>query len=293
MYIETVADIREGKGNVKLPTRYPTVIFLFSVSQKNPGLMIYAERGDKVKVTGAGPDMNSWKVSGNKLNEEYTLWRQSEKAALTAGSGKEINDAVKKYVLKNPDNPLSLFLLSFHYGRRDDPEGFETLYDKLGVKVFDDRELVRAFSTADLMETIKNDWKPTELYLIGKDGYLDTLRMGKKRTLLVFRKAVDGMGYRDENDTLKQLRKDYPDSVSQSILAEIFMDTDSMVWQRTVKRDTLKGVGRYWMPLGLTDSVAIASGVTRLPYYIVVDNKGKKVYGGSDLKEASREFRRR
>ena len=76
-----------------------------------PKAAFYAERGDKIKITGEGSDPYSWNISGNRLTEEWNVWRLDNKTVLSSGDYSKINTAVEKYVKANQDNPLSTLLL--------------------------------------------------------------------------------------------------------------------------------------------------------------------------------------
>lgn len=291
---ETAVEIASGKGEIILPTRFPAIVYLFSPSKKEPALAFYAERGDKIRVTGNNPDVGKWEVSGNKITDAWSEWRNENDAVLAKNDTKAVNKAVTKYVEDHPDNPLSVVLLGIYYSRREDPEGYYRLYGRLSEAAFANRELVGALAAADLIEPLQKEWfvgkggisAPSKMILRGQDGFADTIVLKDTvNTLLVF-VGKDGMepAVRDSLKTRKKSDK--------GKVAEIYLDPDSLAWDRYLRRDTVEVVKRVMMPLGLMDSVAMKIGVDRYPYYFTIGEKGKLLYRGDDFEKAYSIFKK-
>ena len=75
-------------------------------------------------------------------------------------------------------------------------------------------------------------------------------------------------------------------------MADIYMDSDSITWVNAIRRDSVKGVVRAWVPRGVVEEDMVRMGVTRLPWYIVKDKAAKEVYAGDDLAVATAAFRK-
>ena len=104
-FVETVAAVQQGKVQMICATRNPTIVFIME-SGSVPRAAFYAERGDKIKISGDSSDPFSWQISGNKLTEEWSQWRLDSRSSLASGDPKKINKAVGDYVKKNPvDSP--------------------------------------------------------------------------------------------------------------------------------------------------------------------------------------------
>ena len=89
-------------------------------------------------------------------------------------------------------------------------------------------------------------------------------------------------------DTLKYLAQ----KKGKGRIIELYADADSMAWQRYIKRDTIEGMKRMWLPLGTSDKAAIDLRVRTVPYYIVLDKGGKEIYRGTDWKVAIENFKK-
>lgn len=291
MLRETVVEIAQGKGEITLPQQYPGLIFLFSPSGRQPSVVIYAKRGEKFKISGQNANMAQWSVEGNKVSEELAAWRKENETALSSGSADagQLNKAVADYVKKHPESSASAIILYLYFQRKDHEKEFAGLYNSLGATLVHDPRLEVALSVGDLLGGIPEaPHLPRRIVLTGLDGFADTVSLsaGKGNTLLVFRKAGNASDTDVETDSLKALlsRK------KRGVVAELHSEPDSMAWRRVLRRDTIEGMKRLWLPLGLADSVAIKMGVRRLPFYIVIDSKGKETYRGDDWNAAARKF---
>ena len=293
MVRETAAEINAGKGLTVLPTRYPTIVYLFSQSQKEPALAFYAERGDEIVVTGDSPNVADWEVSGNKLTDEWSRWRTANRKVLAEGKKEKINKAVAEYVEKHTDSKLSLVLLCMYYSRRDDQEGFSRLYGKLKEGAFDDKDLLSALSAADLLEGPGSGWyvgkggisSPKSIILRGQDGYADTLALNDSTATLILFTGKEGMkpGIKDSIQSLLRGGK--------GKIADIYTEPDTISWRRHISNDSIASLRRLMLPLGLADSTAIALGVVRVPYYLTVAPDGHLLYRGDEFAKAAGAFR--
>lgn len=287
MVRETVAEITAGKGEIVLPTHYPTLICLFSPSQKLPAAYIYAERGDKFEITGSNESVMEWNIKGNKPTEELSEWRLKHLDLLRGFPSDEekLRKAVAEFVERHPGSAAAVVILLAYFPRRGNEREFYALRDKIDKKVLRDDRLMEALSSGDLFTQLPDTYSlPAQLVLHGDSGYADTLRFRKgEGALLIFRSSSSSDL---PADSLKALLK----RVKGRKTVEIFMESDSLNWRRYLRRDSIEGASRLWMPLGLADTMAIRMGVKRLPYFIVVDPDGKDIYRGDDWKEAVKKF---
>lgn len=289
MIRETVVQINAGKGEAVLPMRYPSVIYLFSPSQRIPSALVYAERGDLFTVTGKNGNVSEWNVSGNKVTETLSAWRLENQSLIKSKEREteKLNKAVADFVKGNSADPAAAIILYYYFVRRNHEKEFFRLQASLAPEVRGDEELLTALSMPDLITSLPDvAGIPREIVLVGDSGYADTVRLNKNGgTFLMFLSSPDGNIPVDTLKSLLERRK-------KGTLAEIYMDIDSMSWRRYLRKDTIKGLKRLWMPMGLADSIALEAGVRRAPYYIVIDSEGKDVYRGDDWKEAAGKFRK-
>lgn len=288
-YVETVAAVQQGKAQMQLATRNPSLVFVIDNS-RIPRAVFYIERGDKIKITGDGADPVSWIIKGNELSEEWTQWRINSRAALSSADFSKINGAVADFVKKNPEKPLSTLLLLTYFNRRLDPALFNKLWKTLKGKALEPKWM-QLVSRSDLLAEAPlaaHELKRILLRSIGNG--VDTLRFPSVPAIMYFRRDDDAA--RDEGvKILRGLAKDYPDSASR-IIADISFDADSMSWTARVRRDSLSGIIRAWNMHAEADTDMIRMGVERTPWFVVLDAKGKRKYAGDDPQVADSLFRK-
>lgn len=292
--LEGIMQTDNGKGTMQMATRNPTIVYIFS-NAKYPVTFFYAERGDKIVVTGEGANPATWNFDGNKINEELSEWRKSNKSILinrqpgNAKSTLAVNEAVRKYVDAHPDNPVSTILLLEYFDRRADEDGFVHCLSKLKGDAADGkwREIVSRNDM--LMDPGSNDF-PKEIILNTVGTGCDTVRFGRVPVLLNFSRSMV-QNYRENTRELRRIARESGDSSSR-IIANILLEPDSMQRWQNARYDSLRNVVEGWAPLGLSDTQISQLGVRRLPFMIVVDRQGKVVYRGDDLGKASEEFKR-
>lgn len=287
MLKETAADISAGKAEMKLPQRYPSIIYLFSTAAKSPSAIIYAKGGDKIVVSGKSRDISEWDIKGNDITDELTSWRLKNKSVLNSHNEEKVNQAVATYVKEHPSSEASVILLYVYFTRRGHEEEFSGLLAKVKRSLLEDKKLMNALSSADLIAGLPDTPRyPSRIIMLGEEGYADTLSLAKgKGTLLLFcngRGSVDNISA----DSLKSIvaRR------GEKTVAELYMDGDSVSWRRHLASDSIAGMRRLWMPLATADSLSMNMGIRRAPYYVVFDSNGKVVYRGDKWKDASKKF---
>lgn len=287
---ETVLSVVGGKGSMKCPTRYPSVVFIFQGSTSRPAALFWAERGDDISITGPDANPASWTIKGNKITESLTEWRLANKDALQLGESGRINDAVAKFVKTNKDSEVSTILLLCYFDRRKDETHFLSLWNSLS----DDARnpaIITSVGRADLLDGTALKPAPlSELIFHAPKGRKDTLRPKKARASILYFSSTDG--YKQEDfDTLRALTKQFNDS-SKRIVANIFLDPDSLAWERDMMRDSIPGLARLWQPTFISDSEAAKIGVYGPEFFIVSDGRGVQKYRGQSARDAAAQFRK-
>ncbi len=298
-WIEQTASIQEGVASVGCITKLPTLVYVSDASSPGNSMIIYAERGDEIKVAGEGRDMTSWSIKGNKVSERWADWRK--KAYQKKDDIKALEKNIEEYVKKNPSDPLSAILLLTEWNRRENPEGFVKLWNSIDRKAWD-QQLIEMCAAPDLLgveftiladgrlEYAKKEGIKT-LTVRSCDNGLDTLRFSKVEGSILYFYSENNSARHETADSLKMFCKAYPDSAKR-LIADVYMDSDSMTWVNSIRRDSLKGAVRAWQPRGLAEEDMVKLGVARLPWFIVKDKNGKETYAGDDLNKASIAFRK-
>ena len=287
--IEAVAPIAHGKGSLKGITRLPVLIYL-RIGNSKQATVVYAERGNDIKATGDNNKMETWRFSGNKLNEKWSDWRNQYADTIASGEPKKINAAVAKYVYANPSDPLSTLLLLTSFSRNEDEGLFRSLWFKLEGDARDSKwtELVSRADQPTMWLT--QPGKLLSMAMRSASNGVDTLRADSVKASFFFFWTT-GLSKRKEYiDSIKTLVKEFPDSSSR-IIADVFMEADSTAWRSPLRYDSLTKVNRLWAPAGMADTRLIDLEVRQAPFFIVFSQDGNQRYRGSDISAAMTQFR--
>lgn len=286
-YIDAAIAVEKGLGSTKVYTKSPTIVtIMHNGNEMEAGF--YAERGDKIVISGENADPFTWRIKGNKITEEWSDWRIENKSVLQGRDPDKINDVVKRYVSGHKDKPLSTILLLLYYNRDINDAGFRKLWESLEGDAASPA-LIKLIGRSDMLESKPIDIVSVkDLIIKTRDTGVDTLRIGKNPLLLMFTRNTDP-GHDQDIRELKRIRGIEPDSAKFRI-GELSFDLDSVGWANRQRVDSLTGIVRGWMPRGETDSIVNRLGVERTPYIIIFDKKGKTLYRGSDISKGLKEY---
>ena len=288
--LENVAVITNGKGELKCPTRNPMLIYLYPATGQVEPIVLYAERGDEIKITGTSTDPATWTIEGNDIDRMLSEWRNANADILKKADPAETNKAVAQYVSENPQSPLSPFLLLTVFSRRDDETLFRRLWQSLSGDALDET-WSRLAARADIPSgSVATPGRLKSLALRSLANGIDTVRPDSVKAALLFFWNNGLNDRRQRFDSIKALAKEFPDSASR-LIADICLDPDSLGWKSPLRSDSLKDVARLWVPAGLADRRIIALGVPRTPFFIVFSPDGHQRYRGDDTSEAFSIFR--
>lgn len=283
LYVETPVIPDAGKATVKCPDSNPCLVYIYYGSS-NPSLIFWAERGDKITISGTDSDPESWNVTGNKINEEWSRWR-TENLQMLHNGPEAINAVVEKFVNENPSNKLSTLLLLCYFNRSVDNAKFQKLWDSLSKRAITDK-ILQAAARNDLLNPDNSD-KLTDVELRSLENGCDTLRATGHASIIYL--WYNGRPERHSAiDTLKKLHADFPDET----IADICLEPDSTSWRAALHADSLSGTIRAWMPRGPADPWLMQTGITTPCSFIVADKSGNIKYRGKDIYKASQTFRK-
>lgn len=303
--VESAVAVAAGKGEMTGITRYPTLGIISSGQSDIPAAIFYAERGDKIKLSGDGADPLDWTIDGNKTNVRLTEWRLANrdlisKARLAGADSKDssarkaLNKAVAEFITANTDSKASPLILTAYFDASAQPAEYRRLSRMLDEAGTLD-PMVALMARQDVLTASAAVDDPSGLPLRdfplrNRDGFTDTLRLGGSASpALIYFWRKNEPAHSEIIDTLKHLAAWRPDSLSMQI-ADIALTADSIVWAGAVRRDSLRHTLRSFTPRELADTMAISLGVRSTPWFIVASGK-RVLYTGGDISEASRKFR--
>lgn len=286
-FVETVVPLHGGKGEAACMTRNPALVYIYQGGNLSK-TVFYAERGDKIVITGNEPAPVAWSIAGNEINEKLTEWRLANREALSAGDSKRINGAVATYVAENSSSPVSTILLLEYFDRRADEAGFLASWKKLSGEASEEKWSELCGRSDVVFFEPESPVLPPSLIVRKPRARYDTLTFKGKPSLLFFYRNSDN-GRPEGISMLRDLSKQWKDSASR-ILCSISFDSDSISWMTRLREDSLSGVVLAWNPLAELREEYIKMGVPRTPYYIVTGRNGKSLYRGDESSKAKEVF---
>lgn len=283
--VETVASVQQGKATLTLPCLLPTLVYISpTAGNATPPLVLYAEKGEKITLTGKEENHLSWSADGSETNRALTQWRLDNIAALTHDKT-AATKAAAEYVTAHPDSRVSLILLLTVIDRSADEMLFRRLWQRLDKSLRTPEALAIA-ERADLLATVPvaADHIPATFEARLLDDSLVTVRQSDARATLYWcRTATDREGKKDADSLRRYFRRIAPDSLR---LVTVAFDSDSIAMRRSVRLDSLPKALHLWEPEGAAGELARHLGAARTPFYITADSKGKILYHGESAAAA-------
>lgn len=288
MMIETVAPVTNGKAVIQGTTVNPALVFL---SAGKHSIAIYVRRGETIRISGNDGNPFSWSMKGDDITEKLAEWRNGNATELQKGDPETTNRLIAKYVIGNPDSPVSTLLLLTSFSRTDDESLFRSLWLRLKDEARDP-EWTALAGRADQPDTyVKTPARLRSMVVRSFHNGVDTIRPESAKASILFFWNSGHPSRREHFDSIKALAKEFPDSATR-IIADICVEADSIAWRSPLKSDSLRGVIRGWLPAGLADQRLIDLSVSRTPYYIVTSPDGIQRYRGMETKDAFEKFRK-
>ena len=239
---------------------------------------LYAEDGDKLKVTVDAEDRTKQKAEGNDLTERWTEWLHQNAAVLKGRNARAVNEAVAKYVKAHPDDMLSGVLMATEYDASIDGAGAEKLLTSLDPEarpawMIDGRLLTESRLSAKMLEN-----RITAMtYIDRRDSIVTFKPKGHRRSLLVFTGEETGRG-----DSIVKKLKEFRETHKGVEMIDFWLETDTFTWRRMLRSDSVD-----WKSGWAAGSVAAPAlerlAIPRLPFFVVTDSAGRQLYRGGSV----------
>jgi hypothetical protein len=260
---------KKGKFSFKGMAMQPIIVSILDHHNKVLAT-VAVKAGDHIKIKGDASKAMGVKIKGNRLNEEWQLFRDEHAAFYTDTNPSRLNAAIEKYVREHPADMLSTVLLMADYTD------------------FSDRDKVDK-----MLRSIDAAARPKSL----------TMALGEKReqhlprllslTLWKFGGAFEDVKLTGGCNVLSFWAKPQNDrsayatkmkSLSDSVrVIDILAESDSMRWHQTIAGEDWS---HYWAPAGPMEQGITSLDITSLPWYAVTDSTGLVVYSGPNFDEA-------
>ena len=266
---------KKGKFVIEGHAAEPVLVTLQDRMGKSLAMLV-AANGDHLKVSGDAK-AGDIKVKGNRLNEEWQLFRDEHKAFYTDANPSRLDAAIEKYVREHPDKMLSTILLLADYSDYSDRNKVKTLLNSIDEKA-------RPKSLAHGLEGNGREMRLTghlprlmTVKLMAHGGGFEEIKLTNQTTLIHLWATPE-----DNRQAVIDKLKGVGEGVR---VIDILAESDTMRWQMTIADDPA-GWKHYWAPGGPLEQDIQLLGFTTVPWFAVTDSTGLVTYSGPSVDEA-------
>lgn len=266
---------KNGKFTFEGHAVQPVLVSLLN-RRGQPVTMLVTANGDHLKVQGDAAKNLGVSIKGNRLNEDWQLFRNEHRAFYRDANPSRLDAAIEKYVRENPDDMLSTVLLVADYSDYSDRDKVNKMLKSINAQarpesltgVFAGKmAATRAGHLPRLMTLtlFKNGTTSEEIKLTGKTNFIHLWALPQDNRSLIIQR-------------LQETEADFG-------VLDVRAESDTMNWHQTIANDpgTWK---HYWAPGGPLEQGIQLMGVSSLPWYAVTDSTGLVVYSGPSLDTA-------
>lgn len=264
------------RGNAKETT-------LLSIATNQRGLIttVAVKNGDYIKLEYTINEPWTLKAEGNSINDALTSFVHKNEAAFKSGKPAEINAAVEKYALSEPEDITTAVITALYYNSALNPEGYMDITEKLPEDILDENVIRGYLLTLNRVEKEKLAKKVTPMTFFCDADSLTTFSPADypKGTLIVINDR--GIIWQD---SLNRLVDKLPDGTG---ILNISLQQDTALWHAALRTAPPARAVNVWTP-GFTSSPRLTplSPITSLPEFVAVSPDGTKLYQGPSATEA-------
>ena len=275
--VDELADVKKGKFSFKGHSAQPVLISL--LNQHGDALItVVAANGDHLKVSGDASKALGVKVKGNRLNEDWQLFRDEHKGFYTDTNHSRLDAAIEKYVREHPADMLSTVLLLADYSDYSDRDKLGQLLKGINVEARPEA-LTRLFLNDPLSSKKLNLPRLTSLTLWKFGGNFEEIKLTDHVTLLSL-----WANPQKNRDALREKLQTFSDKTERKIrVIDVLAESDTLRWHQTIAGEDWQ---HYWAPGGPLEQGIQLMGITSLPWYAVIDSTGLVIYSGPSLDAA-------
>ena len=294
------------KGEFVYKATVDTLTEITFVFKNMEECVVFADKGDKIKIKGEASSIDQLEVSGNDFNGEMNDFRESISDILKStkkirkelyssyASGnqagynsllqsadwikasKDIKDKATDFIKSHASSPVSVYLLNKYFIQESNPD-YKKIKELIGLinGPVKDSPFIQQIIKSMNSKSALAEGKAAPYFNLpdSKKAYL-SLSNYKSKYLLINFWASWSTASKNENSKLNAIYKRF--NKNHLVFLGISLDTDKMRWQEAIKRDTLAGDQACDFN-GWGSNVIQQYGVESLPANILIDPKGNIV----------------
>ena len=268
---------KKGKFSFQGQSSQPIIVNLLN-HRGDPLATLVAANGDHLKIKGDASKEMGLKVSGNRLNEEWQLFRDEHKGFYTDPNPSRLDAAIEKYVREHPKDMLSTVLLLADYSDHSDRDKVNQMLNSIDVKV---RPESLTQTIAGNLSARKGLPRLMSLKLWKNKGGFEEISLVDRVSILAMW-ANPQTNREDWTSKVKSLRESFDGGIN---VIDILAESDTLHWQQNIAGEEWP---HYWAPGGPMEQGINSLGINTMPWYAVTDSTGMVVYSGPNFSEASK-----
>lgn len=267
---------KDGKVTLRGHSPEPALV---KVSAPGHGELfsVIAADGDKISVKMNIDHPLEVAVKGNQESAELAEFMTANAEAIV--SGENVNAVIEQHVMNNPTRLSSSAIIMAYYDFTENAVKADSLLSLLSAEA---KGLTMMRNLNLLISPISKADRSVRHFSFGTgtDGDVSFIASHQSVGLLRFSAETTP-------DTiasmLRSLRKDYPQN--RLAVIDISLAADSATWRYHIRRDSATWT-QGWLAGGAGNPAIRNLRVPQLPYIIVADSTGRRLYAGTSLEEA-------
>ena len=274
---ESIDVDKKGKFSYQGHSSQPAVITL--LNQRGDILTtVVAVNGDHLKVKGDASKGLEIKVKGNRLNEDWQLFRDEHMGFYTDPNHSRLDAAIEKYVREHPADMLSTVLLLVDYSNYSDRDKLGQLLNGINVEARPEA-LTQLFPGDPLNRKKVNLPRLASLTLWKHGGGFEEVKLTDRVTLL----SLWAQPQKDREALKTKIQAFKEKNDGKAHVVDILAESDTIRWYKTIAGEDWP---HYWAPGGPLEQGVQLLKITSLPWFAVADSTGLVVYSGPDIDAA-------
>ena len=284
MVDERVDTDKKGRLTFKGESTQPVLVNVLSL-RGEPLAMLVAVNGDHLKLSGDAGKAMGVNVSGNRLNEDWQLFRKEHAAFYADQNPSRLNAAIEKYVREHPSEMLSTVLLMADYTDYSDRDKVEKMLKGIDGK-FRPESLTEVFTGLANARSRNRSPRLMTLTLVKHGSEFEKIKLTDQVTLM----NLWAQPQQDRERVINAIEALDGGGDGTVKVLDVLIESDTLRWHDAIANDP-KGWSHYWAPGGPLEPGLQLLGITSAPWYAVVDDTGLITYSGPNLNEAIKKIK--
>ncbi len=276
-YERLSAPAKEGKFAFQGSVSSPAVAFL-SVSGGAPLVELVIRNGADIRCEIDPANRFALKIKGDKANELYGKFLNDNAEVFESRSISRINDAVKKFVEKNPGSIASTVAVITQFRSADNEIMADSLLGIIDAEARPNSLLANYNAVLSSQLSAESRESVGSMTLIGRNDSIVRYNPFRHKLSVLAFAGGDKTGRDSILNALRALRKDY--DTKRLGMVEVLTVPDSATWIHVTEQDSATWY-QVWTPGTFSAPSFRRMAIARVPYFVVVDSTGHQVHRGS------------